>query len=104
MQAPPSEVEVAVSTSPLLPDARFVGLTHKGVSKGSALRTIASKYGIDLQDVMYVGDADNDLPALRVAGHPVAMGNGSVAVRAIARHIVGHVDEGGLAEAIELAL
>jgi len=104
MQSPPAEVEVAVSTSPLLPDANFVGLTHKGVSKGSAIRTIAGNYNIDLSDVMYVGDADNDLSALRVAGHPVAMGNGSPAVRAIARHTVGHVDEGGLAEALELAL
>lgn len=104
MQAPPAGVEVAVSTSPLLPDANFVGLTHKGVSKGTALRTVAEACGIELRDVMYVGDADNDLPALRVAGHPVAMGNGSEAVRAIARHTVGHVDEGGLAQAIELAL
>jgi Cof subfamily protein (haloacid dehalogenase superfamily) len=104
MQAPPTEVEVAVSTSPLLPEANFVGLTHKGVSKGTALRTIAGSYGIDLRDVMYVGDADNDLAALRVAGHPVAMGNGSPAVRALARHTVAHVDEGGLAEALELAL
>ena len=104
MQAPPTEVEVAVSTSPLLPEAHFVGLTHKGVNKGAAMRTIAENYGIELRDVMYVGDADNDLPALRVAGHPVAMGNGSAAVRAAARHTVGHVDEGGLAEALELAL
>jgi hydroxymethylpyrimidine pyrophosphatase-like HAD family hydrolase len=104
MQAPPTEVEVAVSTSPLLPEANFVGLTHKGVSKGTALRTIAETYGIDLSDVMYVGDADNDLSALRVAGHPVAMGNGSAAVRAIARHTVAHVEEDGLAEALELAL
>ncbi len=103
MQHPPSEVEVAVSTSPLLPEATFVGLTHKGVSKGMALRMIAENYGIDLRDVMYVGDADNDLSALRVAGHPVAMGNGSAAVRAIAKHMVGHVDEGGLAEAFALA-
>jgi Cof subfamily protein (haloacid dehalogenase superfamily) len=104
MQTPPAEVEVAVSTSPLLPEANFVGLTHKGVNKGAAMRTIAENYGIEMRDVMYVGDADNDLPALRVAGHPVAMGNGSAAVRAAARHTVGHVDEGGLAEAIELAL
>ena len=104
MQAPPTEVEVAVSTSPLLAEANFVGLTHKGVSKGSAMRTIAEAYGFDLRDIMYVGDADNDLPALRVVGHPVAMGNGSAAVRAAARHMVGHVDEGGLAQAIELAL
>ena len=50
-----------------------------------------------------LGDADNDLPALRIAGHPVAMGNGSAAVRAIAKHTVGHVDEGGLAQAFALA-
>ena len=104
LQAPPTDVEVAVRTSPLLPEANFVGITHKGVSKGTALRTIAEKYGIELRDVMYVGDADNDLSALRIAGHPVAMSNGSPAVRSLARHTVAHVDEGGLAEAIELAL
>jgi Cof subfamily protein (haloacid dehalogenase superfamily) len=104
MQSPPTEVEVAVSTSPIMPDTNFVGLTHKGVSKGAALRLIAESYGIDLRDVMYVGDADNDLAALRVAGHPVAMGNGSAAVRALAKHTVGHVDEGGLAQAFALAI
>jgi hydroxymethylpyrimidine pyrophosphatase-like HAD family hydrolase len=31
------------------------------------------------------------------------MGNGSAAVRAIAKHTVGHVDEGGLAQAFALA-
>ena len=103
MRKPPTEVEVAVSSSPLLPGAHFVGLTRKGVSKGTALRTIAERYGIEMRDVMYVGDADNDLPALRIAGHPVAMGNGSAAVRAIAKHTVGHVDEGGLAQAFALA-
>jgi len=104
MRAPPSEVEVAISISPLLPDAQFVGLTHKGVSKGAAMRAIAQEYGVDLQEVMYVGDADNDLPALRVVGLPVAMGNGSPAVRAVAQRVVAHVDEGGLAEAIRLAI
>jgi Cof subfamily protein (haloacid dehalogenase superfamily) len=103
LKNPPPEVEVAVSSSPLLPGAHFVGLTHKGVSKATALRVIAEGYGIDLRDVMYVGDADNDLSALRIAGHPVAMGNGSAAVRAIAKHTVAHVDEAGLAEAFALA-
>jgi Cof subfamily protein (haloacid dehalogenase superfamily) len=103
MQSPPSEVEIAISTSPLLAGAQFVGLTHKGVSKGAAMRTIAAEYSIDLQQVMYVGDADNDLSALRVVGFPVAMGNGSPAVRAAAKRTVGHVDDGGLVQAIALA-
>jgi hydroxymethylpyrimidine pyrophosphatase-like HAD family hydrolase len=103
-RAPPPDLELAESTSPLMPDVRFLGLTRKGVSKGSAIRMIAEAYGVDLRDVMYVGDAGNDLPALRVVGHPIAMGNADAAVRAIAARTVGDVDSGGLIEAIELAI
>jgi Cof subfamily protein (haloacid dehalogenase superfamily) len=97
-------VEVAESTSPLMPDTRFVGFTNEGVSKGSAMRAIAARYGIDLRDVMYVGDAGNDIPALRIVGHPIAMGNADPAVLAVATHRVGHVDEAGLVEALQLAI
>lgn len=100
----PADVEVAESSSPLMPDVRFVGLTHKGVSKGSAMRSVAAGYDVGLADVMYVGDAGNDLPALRIVGHPIAMGNGDAAVRAAAVRTVGDVDSGGLIEAIELAM
>jgi hypothetical protein len=104
MASHPDDLEVAQSTSPLMPDVRFVGFTRAGVSKGSAIRMVAEAYDVDLTDVMYVGDAGNDLPALRVVGHPIAMGNAPAAVRSIAKQTVGHVDNGGLAQAIGLAL
>jgi Cof subfamily protein (haloacid dehalogenase superfamily) len=104
ISSPHPGLEVAQSTSPLMPETRFVGLTREGVSKGSALRTIAMEYGIDLANVMYVGDAGNDLAALKVVGYPVAMGNADPEVLQAARCVVGHVDSGGLAEAIQLAL
>ena len=97
-------LEVAQSTSPLMPDTQFVGFTHAGVSKASAMRTIADQYGIDLRDVMYVGDSGNDLPALRVVGHPVAMANASPAVLAAATHTVASDDEAGVAQALQLAI
>jgi Cof subfamily protein (haloacid dehalogenase superfamily) len=97
-------LEVAQSGSPLMPDTQFVGLTREGVTKGSAIRSIAEEYGVPLRDVMYVGDSGNDLSALQIVGHPVAMGNADPAVLAVARHVVGHVDDGGLAEALEMAL
>lgn len=97
-------VEIAMSTSPLMPDTAFVGITTAGVSKGSAMRSIADEYGIDMSEVMYVGDADNDLSAMNVAGHPVAMGNASPAVLAAAATIVGDVDAGGLVQALAMAL
>ncbi|MFL6602814.1 MAG: HAD-IIB family hydrolase [Steroidobacteraceae bacterium] len=102
--APHPGLEVAQSGSPLMPDTQFVGLTHEGVTKGSAMRSVAEGYGIPLQDVMYVGDAGNDLSALRIVGHPIAMGNADPAVLEAAGHAVGHVNQGGLAEALEIAI
>ena len=104
MAEAPAGVEVAESTSPLMPDTRFIGMTRAGVSKGSALRVIAADYGISLDEAMYVGDAGNDLSALQIVGYPVAMANADAAVLRIARHTAGYVDRAGLVDALELAL
>jgi Cof subfamily protein (haloacid dehalogenase superfamily) len=97
-------LEVAQSTSPLMPGTQFVGFTREGVSKASAMRSIATEYAVSLEDVMYIGDSGNDVPALRVVGHPVAMGNAEPAVIAAARTRVSHVDQGGVAQALEIAI
>jgi len=101
---PQPGLEVALSTSPLMTETTFVGITAAGVSKGSAMRAVAEEYGIPLSHVMYVGDAENDLSALQLVGHPVAMANAAPAVLKVAKHTVDHVDAGGLAEALELAM
>jgi Cof subfamily protein (haloacid dehalogenase superfamily) len=100
----PPGLEVAQSTSPLMPGTNFVGLTHAGISKGSAIRAVTAQYGFALEDVMYVGDAGNDLPALAIVGHPVAMSNATPEVLDATVHHVGHVDQGGLADALEQAI
>ena len=97
-------IEISPSLAPIVPEVRFVNLTRAGIDKGTAVRLVAAEYGVALEEVMYVGDGLNDAPALRIVGHPVAMGNAEPEARAAARHVVGHVDEGGLAEALELAL
>jgi len=104
MAAANPDFEVAQSTSPLMPGVRFVGLTRNGVSKGSAVRAIAAEYGVALQDVMYVGDAGNDLPAMRIVGYPVAMANAAPEVLQAAVRSVDHVDAGGLAQALDMAI
>jgi hydroxymethylpyrimidine pyrophosphatase-like HAD family hydrolase len=53
---------------------------------------------------MYVGDAPNDLPALRLVGEPIAMGNADPAVIQAAKRTVGHVDDCGLADALQSAI
>lgn len=100
--APPG-LEIAQSSSPLMPGTVFVGLTHEGVSKAAGVRAVAAEYGVPLEHVMYVGDSGNDLSALEIVGCPVAMANSTPAVLGAAKHVVGRVDDAGLAEALELA-
>lgn len=97
-------LEVSQSTSPLMPETQFVGFTHGGVSKASAMRTIAEEYGVAMENVMYIGDSGNDLPALRVVGHPIAMANATPAVIEAADRTVASDNEGGVAQALEIAI
>lgn len=100
---PYPNLEVAPSTSPVMPDTQFISLTRAGIDKGYAVRLIADAYAIDLAQVMFVGDSANDLPAMRIVGVPVAMANSERHVLEVAQRTVGHVDAGGLAEALAWA-
>jgi Cof subfamily protein (haloacid dehalogenase superfamily) len=101
---PYPHLEVSPSLAPAMPDGVFVNLTRAGVDKGSAVRIIAAEYGIALDEVMYVGDGFNDTPAMRIVGRPVAMGNAEDVARELAWRSVGTVDDGGLADALELVI
>jgi Cof subfamily protein (haloacid dehalogenase superfamily) len=92
------------SLSPVMPDTSFLNVTPAGVDKGEAVRAVAREYGVPLERVMMVGDGANDVPVMRIVGASVAMGNAEPAAVEAARHHVGDVDEGGLVEALELAL
>ncbi len=97
-------LELAQSTSPIMPGVQFVGLTREGANKGHAMRIIAEQYGVAMADVMYIGDSGNDLSALRVAGHPVAMANGDPAVLQAAGRRVRSAEEAGVAAALRIAM
>ena len=97
-------LDAVQSTSPMMPDTMFVNLTARGVGKDTGVRRIAEGCGVALDDVMFVGDSANDRSAMRVVGHAVAMGNAEPELHALARTVVGDVDAGGLAAALELAL
>lgn len=96
-------LEVSASTSPVMPDTQFISLTRAGIDKGYAVRLIADAHAVPLAQVMFVGDSANDLPAMRIVGVPVAMANSERHVIAAAQRVVGHVDAGGLADALDWA-
>ena len=78
-----------------------IEFTPGGISKASGLASLCRILGVDLSDVMAIGDADNDLTVLQSAGFAVAMGNGNDHVKAICDAIVADNDHDGVAEAIE---
>ncbi len=92
------------ASSPVMPETLFVSVTRDGVNKGSAVTRVAGFYGFGLDQVMMVGDGHNDVTAMQVVGHPVAMGNADKEARAAGKHHVGDVDAGGLVEAVQLAM
>ena len=72
-----------------------------GVDKAVGLEDMAAHYKIPMENVMTVGDEENDLPMLRRAGLSVAMGNAPEIVRAQAACVTLTNDAGGVAAAIE---
>jgi hydroxymethylpyrimidine pyrophosphatase-like HAD family hydrolase len=70
------------------------------VSKASALDVLAKQMGITIDEVMAIGDADNDLPMLRAAGKSVAMGNAARHIQDVCDYVVNDNENDGVAEAI----
>ena len=69
--------------------------------KGTGLRILAERLGVEPAHIMAVGDQLNDLPMIRYAGLGVAMGNASDTVRQAAAWVTGNNREDGAAKAIE---
>lgn len=76
----------------------------KGVSKASALRWMAERYGLAMEEVAMIGDSLNDLEAIKQVGLGIAMGNAEEPVREAASAVVPDLEEGGFAQAVRLCL
>jgi Cof subfamily protein (haloacid dehalogenase superfamily) len=72
-----------------------------GCSKASGVRALAHYLDIPLQEVMAIGDNNNDIQMLRTVGWGVAMGHASETVKAAAKAITASNREDGVAQAIE---
>lgn len=81
-------------------EASSLEFTCPGTDKGTGLAELTRILGIDLAQAIAVGDAENDLPMLRVAGLGVAMGNALPSAVAAAGVQVADNDHDGVAEAI----
>ncbi len=81
-----------------------IEIMHPDVNKGAALTAIANHIGSSLDEVMAVGDGNNDLPMLRAAGTGILMHNADAAThRAVAGENIlqtDHIENDGFAKAV----
>lgn len=75
-----------------------------GITKWSAVATIATRLGVAAAEICAVGDDVNDLPMIRGAGLGVAMGNALPEVQAAAGCVVGTHDGSGIADVADMLL
>lgn len=73
----------------------------KDVDKGNSLDIIRRILALEKDEVMSIGDQENDLSLIRKAGLGIAMGNAVEEVKQAADYITKSNDENGLAYAIK---
>ena len=75
-------------------------IANSGNTKGNTLSLLAEQWHIDRQDIIAVGDNDNDTSMIEFAGLGVAMAHSSDALIPRADLIIGSNDEDSIADLI----
>ncbi len=93
-----SDISVAASFP------KNIEVVYQDWSKAKGLQKAAEALGFSREELLAVGDSDNDYEMLSWAGVSVAMGNAGDRVKAAADYVSTSNDEDGLAKALEECL
>ncbi len=77
-------------------DGIFTGTSETLVNlwaKDEALRALAAERSLDLQEICFVGDHVNDIPAMRIVGLAVAANPKDASVAEIADYVIDRFDD-----------
>lgn len=81
--------------------AHSLEINYKDVSKGNAIKSLLNKYNIKEEELICIGDNENDISMIKLAGLGIAMGNAISDVKNIADYITDTNKRDGVAKAIE---
>jgi Cof subfamily protein (haloacid dehalogenase superfamily) len=79
----------------------YLDITAHAANKGDGVAALAKAAGVDLADVVVIGDQRNDMAMFERAGFSIAMAQGPEEVRKAATCTTGANDEDGVAQAID---
>ena len=74
---------------------------NRGVSKGRAVEILAQYYNIAKEEIICIGDNENDISMIEYAGLGVAMANGEECAKKAAKYIADSNNDDGVAKVIE---
>ena len=75
-------------------------MTAPGVSKAFGVNVLANRLGISMEEIIGIGDSDNDREMLSAVGFAVAMGNAEEEILQMSRLVTADNDHNGVGEAI----
>ena len=78
-----------------------IEIMNKGVSKGRGALILGDYYGIPRDDIICIGDNENDVSMIDAAGLGIAMENGDEKAKAAADYITDTNNNDGVAKALE---
>ena len=78
----------------------FCEIANKEATKGNAVKFLADKFGFKIDEVLAIGDQNNDIEMVKTAGIGVAMGNGTDEIKKAADYITDTVQNDGFVKAI----
>ncbi|EOA08120.1 Cof-type HAD-IIB family hydrolase [Pediococcus acidilactici] len=79
---------------------RYTEFNLGGVDKGKATLALAKRLGIQKDEIMALGDNNNDIAMLSQVGLPVVVANATADARRMAKHVTQGDFTSGVAEAI----
>lgn len=79
----------------------FCEIASKEATKGNALKFLAKMYSLKEEEVLAIGDQNNDIEMVQTAGIGVAMGNGSKEIKEAAYYVTDTVQNDGFVKAID---
>ena len=79
----------------------YCDVIPSGINKGRLIALLSQRLRVPREEILVLGDMENDLEMFRMAGFAVAMGNAADAVKRAAQAVTLSNDEDGVAAAIE---
>lgn len=79
----------------------FCEVSNIEASKAAALNFLREYWGLKKEEVLAIGDQDNDIDMIEAAGTGVAMGNGTPILKSKANYITKSVENDGFSYAIK---